>query len=39
VAASAAGSLPLPAGARECSLWLRKTAPPLVDWDVCVAKR
>ncbi|WP_029010791.1 class I SAM-dependent methyltransferase [Azospirillum halopraeferens] len=29
VAASAAGRLPLPPGARESSLWLRKTAPAL----------
>lgn len=29
VAAGIAGTLPLPAGARESSLWLRKTAPPL----------
>ncbi|MGQ9366327.1 class I SAM-dependent methyltransferase [Azospirillum sp. ST 5-10] len=34
VAASAAGALPLPAGARESSLWLRKTAPPLAGWDL-----
>lgn len=30
VAAGVAGTLPLPAGARESSLWLRKTAPPLL---------